>query len=111
MATLGRAALAEQLKRLRLRHPARWPANARAIRQSILDVRRQGWCAASWQPGVVSVAMPLEGIATPLMINVSVMTDQPLAAAAAALEPRLAELESAIREALSAQQAARDERP
>lgn len=109
LATLGRTALAGQMARLRRRHPTRWLGTARAIRQSIADTLDQGWCAVSWQPGVVSVAMPLRHASAPLMINVSVTTNAALETAAAALEPRLKELESTIREALSAQQRARDD--
>lgn len=103
LATLDPDALSDQLARLRLRHPQRWSTTLRAIRRSIGEVRQQGWCAVSWQAGVVSVATPLSGIAPPLVINVSMTTDDPTGAARA-LAPRLHELKTSILARLGARE-------
>jgi DNA-binding IclR family transcriptional regulator len=64
---LGRAWLAGQpqparrveLDGLAARHGARWPALSREIARSIAQVERLGYCAVSWQSGLVSIATPL----------------------------------------------------
>ena len=105
LATLDPDALSDQLACLRLRHPQRWPSTLREIKRSIGEVRQQGWCAVSWQAGVVSVATPLSGLAPPLVINVSMTTDDPRGAARA-LAPRLLELKASIVALLSAREIA-----
>lgn len=64
---LGRAWLAglpptarrAELEVLAQRHGARWPALSREIARSITQVERAGYCAVSWQSGLVSIATPL----------------------------------------------------
>ncbi|WP_459618637.1 IclR family transcriptional regulator [Bordetella sp. 2513F-2] len=67
LTSLGRAYLAtlDDAARERLLAPmyARKPSAGRRLRREIAaavaDVRRQGWCLASWQPEVVALATPL----------------------------------------------------
>lgn len=111
LATLDREALSAQLERLRFRHPGRWPTTLREIRRSLAEIERQGWCAVSWTPGVVSVAAPLRGVRSPLMINVSMTTPGDPLEAAPQLALHLHELDSLIQERISALRKARDDWP
>lgn len=64
---LGRAWLAGsapsvrqvELEALAARHGSRWPVLSREIGRSIAQVERLGYCAVSWQTGLVSIATPL----------------------------------------------------
>lgn len=67
MTSLGRAYLgtvsATDLRRLmaifRCRHQSNWPAIQRDIAKSIADVRRDGYCVATWQAGIFAIGAPL----------------------------------------------------
>lgn len=75
LATLPKAELDAMLARFRARRRTHWPQLAREIRESIAAVERQGWCRASWQPGVLALAAPLEGVPGYVM-NLSLATDR-----------------------------------
>ncbi|MCG7193904.1 hypothetical protein LDP44_30140, partial [Pseudomonas aeruginosa] len=52
---------------------------------------------ASWQPGVIALATPLEGIGGPaLALNLSLATDEPLAAVEQRHAPALLALKARI---------------
>ena len=67
LTSLGRAYLAaapetrrnELLAQFRSRRPKRWDALFRDITSAIENVRRLGYCWASWQPEVVAIATPI----------------------------------------------------
>lgn len=59
LAGLPPAARPAVLAALAPRYPERWPSLAREISRSIAQVDRLGYCAVSWQVGLVSIATPL----------------------------------------------------
>jgi DNA-binding IclR family transcriptional regulator len=67
LTSLGRAFLgtltANDLRRLmarfRRRHHDKWPAMRDEILRSIADVRRKGYCVATWQAGIFAIGAPL----------------------------------------------------
>jgi DNA-binding IclR family transcriptional regulator len=67
LTSLGRAFLGTVAARdlrsvmagFRLRHRSNWPAIRRDIAQSIRDVRRKGYCVATWQAGIFALGAPL----------------------------------------------------
>lgn len=59
------------------------------INAAIKQVNTRGLCAASWQPEVVAVAAPLSTFEGIYVLNVSVSTDEPLAAAVRQISPPL----------------------
>lgn len=90
LTSLGRACLAalpetrcaELMAHFRVVRKAQWRALGPALRQSVEDVRAQGWCAASWQPEVVAVATPLAFQGAVYALNMSLTTSSsPLAEA------------------------------
>lgn len=110
LTSLGRAYLAaapeQETKALlegfgkRLR--ANWPALAQEIEEGIGQVRKQGWCVASWQPEVVALSTPLVFRSYAIhVLNVSTTTQATPASAARLLKPHLMQLAAQIRSALS----------
>lgn len=82
--SLGRAYLAglapaprqQLLARLQQAHGQDWPVQGRHIRQSLRDVRSQGFCHAQWAAGMAAVATPLQAPGTALYaLNVSFPID------------------------------------
>lgn len=112
LTSLGRAYLAaapEQARaglmaHFRARRGADWQRLEREVEAARESVRRQGYCAASWQPQVVALAAPLilPGRAIHVL-NLSLTTELPLPAAAKELEGPLLELARRISEALASQ--------
>jgi DNA-binding IclR family transcriptional regulator len=83
LTSLGRAHLATlagpELKRLlaafRSRGRPRWNLLHKEIRQAIAAVRKDGYCRASWQPGVIAIAAPLRLPDQPgYVLNISLAT-------------------------------------
>ncbi len=72
LSTLGASDLEQALCQLQARHPALWPARSQEILAAITMCRTQGYCAAVWQTGIVSVAAPLR-LAVGHACNVSVL--------------------------------------
>lgn len=81
LTSLGRAWLAVApaarrealLAQFAARRGDEWPRLRDDIEAARLDIARQGWCAASWQPEVVALATPLTVPDGPLyVLNVSV---------------------------------------
>ena len=97
LTSLGRAYLAtapEPRRRVlfslfKRRRGAQWPHIAAAIEQAIRDVEVRGFCATSWQAEVVALAAPLRTVAGIYALNVSVSTNEPIAAVVRPLSPRL----------------------
>lgn len=106
LTSLGRAYLAvapewqrQRLMRLfKARRGARWTALAGEINAAIAAVREIGCCAASWQPEVVAIAMPLQaGPAEFYSLNVSVSSTQSIDDVVLQLQGKLLELGAEIR--------------
>ena len=108
LTSLGRAYLAVApdarraalLQRFKERRGAQWPAIAKDVERAIEDVRRRGYCAASWQPEVVALAAPLGTAESPHVVNVSVSTDEPIAEVVRRLSTPLLRLGDDIHDAL-----------
>ena len=81
LATLPRAELHAALARLRARRGSAWPPLGREIREAIAAVAREGYCHASWQPGVLALAAPLRLAGQPgYVMNLSLATEHITAA-------------------------------
>lgn len=110
LTSLGRAylAVAPEAERQALlalfeqRRGAQWAGMAEEIRAAAESVARRGYCAAAWQPEVVAIATPLRAGSSPLVLNLSVSTTEPLARVARELGPRLLEMAQRIEKALMA---------
>jgi DNA-binding IclR family transcriptional regulator len=107
LTSLGRAWLAAApdaerialLKQLAARR-ADWPRVRKEIDRAIEDVRRQGWCAASWQPEVVAVSTPLmRDNERTYVLNASVSSSSSIAEVAAELSAPLLALARQIEQA------------
>ncbi|MGB3289570.1 MAG: helix-turn-helix domain-containing protein [Burkholderiaceae bacterium] len=100
-AYLAAAAPAERaaiMAHLMARRPDAWATLRREIEQAIHSVEVQGYCAASWQPGVVAVATPLVCAGQAIhVLNASVATAQPSPEAINRLRQPLLELAAAIK--------------
>ncbi len=110
LTSLGRACLAvlpeprqrELLGHFRAVRKAQWRQLGPALRQSIEDVRAQGWCAASWQPEVVAVATPIVFQGAVYALNMSLTTPLVLEAEAERLSVLLTHLRHQLEAALQA---------
>lgn len=61
----------------RQRRAKQWPLTLLdEIERAIHDVQTKGFCAASWQPGVVAVALPLTMLGTTYVLNTSMTTHE-----------------------------------
>lgn len=98
LATLDGAARGELLARIMHGYrSASWTPIRLDIERAIAKVSTRGYCAASWQPGVIALATPLEGIGGPaLALNLSLATDEPLAAVEQRHAPALLALKARI---------------
>ena len=67
-----------------------------AIEAAIEQVRRDGYCAASWQPEVVAVAAPLVASDGVYALNVSVLSTEAFDAIVTRLAPKLLGLRDAV---------------
>lgn len=110
LTSLGRAylAVASDTKRrslfakFRERRPAGWPALERQIVEAIDDVRRQGFCATSWQPEVVALATPIAVTGHPIyVLNLSLSTDLTPSQIASELGAGLMDLAAQVRLAIA----------
>lgn len=111
LTALGRAYMAAQdegRRRFLLAHfqarrcASRWAELSQEIDAAIRNVERHGYCAASWQPQVVSIAAPLElpshGVHA---LNISLSTRDSIDEVTARYAQPLLELTEAIRNELS----------
>jgi DNA-binding IclR family transcriptional regulator len=81
-----------------------WPKLRKEIEKAVDSVRRQGWCAASWQPEVVALATPLLRYSDrEHVLNVSVSSAEDQVAVAKKLAEPLMALRRRIAEAFEAQ--------
>jgi DNA-binding IclR family transcriptional regulator len=111
LTALGRAHLsalsddecAARLASLEQRGIRRWKTIRAQIFDAIDDVRRAGYCVASWQPEVVALATPLTipGY-RPVVLNFSVRTTDAPSDVSASLSAPLLQLRDAIIEAIAA---------
>ena len=88
-----RAAL-EAVFKARRQRP--WHALRAELEAAIEKVRRDGYCAASWQPEVVAVAAPLVASDGVYALNVSVLSTEAFGAIVTRLAPKLLGLRDAI---------------
>jgi len=78
-----------------------WPRIALEIEQAIGQVERLGWCAASWQPEIVALAMPLALRGDrEHVLNISVSSSLAVEVVAGRLAPALLALGGSIEGAL-----------
>lgn len=104
LTSLGRAylAVAPQRERealmqvFRQRRTGQWPALKDEIGRAIEDVRRRGYCDASWQPEVVAIATPVLTQDAVVVLNLSLSTAEDRDAVADRLAPKLLALRSAM---------------
>jgi DNA-binding IclR family transcriptional regulator len=110
LTSLGRAYLAVApdaqrqalMAQFKARRNSGWRALEREIVQAIDSVRRLGYCAASWQPEVVALAMPIVVPDHPVyVLNMSVATQTPSAGVVKELSSPLIDLGARLREAIS----------
>lgn len=79
-----------------------WAQLQPEVEAAIGHVSSTGWCAASWQPEIVALAMPLRLPGdTGYALNVSVSSSQPMAEVAAELSAPLTRLGHEIEQAMS----------
>lgn len=81
------------------RRSAQWQMLRAEIERAIEDVKKQGWCVASWQPEVVALAAPIQTTEGAYSLNVSVSTADSVDSVAAALASPLLSLRQEITEA------------
>lgn len=68
-----RSALVQHLAR---KHAQHWPAIAEQLAQAQASIEQQGWCAASWQAGVVALAAPIRCQDLDYALNVSLTVSE-----------------------------------
>jgi DNA-binding IclR family transcriptional regulator len=78
-----------------------WPEVQADILAAIRQVHEQGFCAASWQPEVVAMAMPLSTVEGVYVLNLSVSTEEPLARVVRDLSGSLTALAAQLQDALA----------
>lgn len=78
------------------RRASHWQDLRREIEASVDQVRRVGFCAASWQPEVIAIATPLPTPEGPFALNVSVSTGGEMDRVVATLAPVLLTLRDRI---------------
>jgi DNA-binding IclR family transcriptional regulator len=79
---------------------ASWSDLSKEIDEARRDIERVGFCFASWQPGVVAVAVPLQVDGSVYVLNVSTSVDEPIAALVKRLAQPLLQLRDEIVQAL-----------
>jgi DNA-binding IclR family transcriptional regulator len=78
------------------------PTPEREIEAAIASVRKQGYCVAAWQPGVVAIATPLVSPDRPVYaLNMSVGTGASAGAIARRLNGELLALRADLLDAMS----------
>lgn len=109
LTSLGRAYLAVApasqrqalMAQFKARRASGWPALESEIAEAIDNVRRQGYCAASWQPEVVALATPVVMEDHPVyVLNMSVSTQAQPPAVIGELSSQLMDLGLRMREAI-----------
>lgn len=80
---------------------AHWPEVQAEILTAIRQVHEQGFCAASWQPEVVAMAVPLHTVEGVYVLNLSVSTEEPLARVERELSGSLTALAAELQDALA----------
>lgn len=107
LTSLGRAWLAvatdvqrqELLAQFKMRRTAGWGVLEREINEAIADFHLKGYCAASWQPEVVALSVPIVVKNHPIyVLNMSVTTQAPMDAVANDLCVPLFSLAGRVRE-------------
>ncbi len=104
LTSLGRAHLAvvpEERRRslmevFRMRRSVGWRSLDQDIEQARIDVKRRGFCEASWQPEVVALATPLDVEGAPYALNLSLSTKEAVDVVVGRLAPTLMELADRI---------------
>ena len=100
MATLSDEKTAEAIARIRAKRNADAAAVEREI-DAAASVRRHGYCAAAWQPGVFVVATPLILASGPIYaLNLSLASDMPVSTLVSELSDPLLELRRNLSNAL-----------
>lgn len=109
LTSLGRAYLSTipQTKRdalfkmFRERRQSQWESNLHhEIETAMRDVQNLGYCAASWQPGAIAVAAPMQCLGTTYVMNTSVSSSEPIAAVVDRLAKPLLQLRDEIKAAI-----------
>lgn len=77
-----------------------WGDMERAIQEAFGDLRRHGFCSASWQPEVVAIAAPLIVDGAIYIVNLSLSTDEPPREVALQWGPCLLDLVAQVRHGL-----------
>lgn len=102
MSTLDEQGLADILPQLKTRHRRDWDKLYPHMIKDVEAAKSQGYCSVAWQPGVVSIASPLEIPNEPVhLVNMSLYTDDSLARVSQALSPALLRLRDAIKARLA----------
>jgi DNA-binding IclR family transcriptional regulator len=96
LATLPEARRRPLFATFRRRRGRQWPSLAREVDEAIDSVLRSGFCAASWQPGVVALSTPLQALEVSYCLNVSVSSGEGTEAVVNAFAAPLLELKAAI---------------
>lgn len=110
LTSLGRAYLATLSARQRKpllsifknKRGVTWPSLSKEIEQARQDVERFGFCFASWQPGVIAVAVPLRIEDNVYVLNVSTSVEEPIPLLVKRLAQPLLKLRDEIEQAFSA---------
>lgn len=97
LSTLDEESLSVAFESLKSRHLRDWNRLYTNILADIQTAREQGYCGVAWQPGVVSIATPLEIANEPAhVLNMSLYTEQSVAVVSQSLSPGLMRLRDAI---------------
>lgn len=92
-----RSALLQHLAR---KHAQHWPALAEHLAQAQASVAQKGWCAASWQPGVVALSAPVRCQDLDYALNVSLTVTEDRDAVIERLARILLDLHAQLQRAL-----------
>ncbi len=97
LSTLDGQALTLTMAKLKARHKRDWDKLYPQIQADMRVAQAQGFCAVAWQPGVVSIAAPMEIANEPVhLVNMSLYTEDRLARVSQVLSPALLRLRDAI---------------
>jgi len=93
-----RSNLMEHLAR---KHAQHWPAIARELDRAQASIAEKGWCAASWQAGVVALSCPIRFQDLDYALNVSLTIAEDKDAVMERLARILLELHAQVQRALA----------
>lgn len=97
LSTLPASGYRAFLAALRIRRPADWRRLAAQIEAAFAAIRAEGYCVASWQPGVTALSTPIVLPGHPAYaLNVSITSDVPDATRVAQLAAVLMDLASRL---------------